>query len=347
MACFVKLATASGLPSSELVFLRAVFQGSLVVLALFWYTDPNVGENDLLIVRPFGSKTVRLVVIARGVVGGLGFLLYYHTYSVLPLGDAVTILSLSPVITIPAAAVFLKEKIRISHIFATVASLVGSILLARPSFLFGRDESNNNNQPDHSSTGYLTGILGACCGATVYILMRRAGKEGVHTLQLLFSWCIFGFLYSFAFGLLLPMAVGLGNPFVVPPTQSSWMYVSGVCVFGSMGHFLLNYAGRYAPAGLGSIVRSSGIMWSYLLEVLVFHQVPQKSTILGVSLILVSLVTIAIEKHQSDRQRKSSQEEDNDVESLPLQLKSNSYGSTSNSENQPITNAVVSKEGKQ
>ena len=39
-------------------------------------------------------------------------------------------------------------------------------------------------------------------------------------------------------------------------------------------------------------------MWSYLLEILVFHEVPQAWTIVGVGLILASLGVIALEKHQ-------------------------------------------------
>ena len=330
MACFVKLAVVSGIPSTEQVFLRALFQGFLVVVAMFWFEDPNIEDhfrNDRLIKRPFGSKTVRFVVIARGIVGGLGFCLYYYTISLLPLGDAVTILSLSPVVTIVAAALFLKETIRYSHIFATLASLVGSILLAKPSFLFGDDKEEDDNTS--SKTGYVTAFMGACCGATVYILIRRAGKAGVHTLQLLFSWSTFGVLYSFSF-MMLPVMIGGDNPFVFPTTPHAWWYLLGVCVFGCSAHFLLNYAARHAPAGLASIIRSSGIMWSYLLEILVFHQVPHQLTVLGVSLIVLSLLTIAVEKHYSDQntRRTNAEEEDEDLENIPLTTHDPRFGST-------------------
>ena len=291
-----------------------------------WYKDPNLDNGQLLIQQPFGSENVRLVVIIiRGIVGGLGFILYYYTISVLPLGDAVTLLSLSPVITVLAAAFVLNETIRISHVLACLASLIGSIFLARPSFLFGGDNLEGV-MATKSSAGYLTGFLGAACGAAVYILIRRAGKGGVHTLQLLFSWSTFGFLYSFAFGMLIPMVLGKGNTFILPPTTASWMYITGACISGSMGHFLMNYAGRHAPAGLGSITRSSGIMWSYLLEVLVFHQVPRISTIFGVTLIVASLVIIAVEKHQGDSSRaKHVQKDEIDEENIPLQLQSKAY----------------------
>jgi drug/metabolite transporter (DMT)-like permease len=330
MACFVKLAASTGLPSSELVFLRAIFQGSLVLLAMFLYRDPN--EGYLLIERPFGNENVRSIVIARGIVGGLAFLCYFYS------------------ITVLAAAVFLNEQIRISHIFAAGASLTGSILIAKPSFLFGQDDGTNSSDVSYPTMGYLTAILGTCLGAAVFILIRRAGKGGVHTLQLLFSWCVFGILYSFVLGVIGPLVLGVGSHFVVPPTWESWIYVLGVCIFGSLGHLLMNFAARHAPAGLASIIRSSGIMWSYVLEILVFHQVPQMMTVGGVSLILGSLAVIGIEKHHhqssSSSGTSSNHASGRDEENVQLQVNSksggyvDSYGSTITSTGkqfQPLT----------
>ena len=80
--------------------------------------------------------SVRNLVVARGVTDGTGFLLYYYTMTVLPLGDAATLLSLSPVITVLAARVFLHEKFRTIHVLAAASCLVGSVLLAQPSLFF-------------------------------------------------------------------------------------------------------------------------------------------------------------------------------------------------------------------
>jgi drug/metabolite transporter (DMT)-like permease len=348
MACFVKLAASTGLPSSELVFLRAIFQGFLVLLAMFLYRDPN--EGYLLIQRPFGNENVRSIVIARGIVGGLAFLCYFYSMTALPLGDATALLSLNPVITVLAAAVFLNEQIRISHIFAAGASLTGSILIAKPSFLFGQGDGTSSSDVSYPTMGYLTAILGTCLGAAVFILIRRAGKGGVHTLQLLFSWCVFGILYSFVLGVIGPLVLGVESHFVVPPTWESWIYVLGVCIFGSLGHLLMNFAARHAPAGLASIIRSSGIMWSYVLEILVFHQVPQMMTVGGVSLILGSLAVIGIEKHHhqssSSSGTSSNHASGRDEENVQLQVNSkrggyvDSYGSTITSTGkqfQPLT----------
>lgn len=295
MGTFVKLAvTEGGLPSTEMVLLRAIVQGVVVVTAMMFWREHD-HSNSRLIWVPLGRTPIRNVVVARGMVGGLGFLFYYYTMSVLPLGDATTLLSLNPVLTVIAGAVVLKESLHISHVVAALGSVVGCVFMARPSFLFDQHGAavHSSSTP---SLGYLTAALGACCGATVYILIRRAGKGGVHTLQLLFSWVLFGIVFSLLVGVALPWINGKGSTFVWPADSQTWRYVLGTCVFGSSGHFLLNYAARHAPAGLSSIIRTSGIVWSYMLELLVFHQGPVPLVTAGVLLIVASLATIALEK---------------------------------------------------
>lgn len=319
MGCFIKLASATGLPSTQLVFFRAAFQGFFVVIGLIVFraeTEAEGGKITLddgqreptgrgttsrLIWSPFGGTwTVQKIVLIRGCVGGLGFVLYFYTISVLPLGDAVTLLSMYPIITIFFARIFLGEIARTTHLLAAVASVTGALLIARPRFLFG---GNADDGPDPSGggvpwLGYVTAALGSCTGSAVFILIRKAGTMGAHTLQLLFSWACFGTFFSLAFGILQGRHHGGWR---LPPSRTSWVYVLCLCCIGSSAHFLMNYAGRLAPAGLASITRSSGLMWAYMFEVLIFGEVPKASTIVGVVLIATSLVAITLQKVRDER----------------------------------------------
>ena len=154
MGCFVKLATTSDvtqiIPSIEIVFFRAVFQGIIVTISMFFFTTTVTttisggiqnNKKKLLIKHPFGlTKEIIQIVIIRGMCGGIGFCLYFYTISTLPLGDAVTLLSLNPIFTLLIASVVLHEEMTKAHIFASLSSIIGSIFLARPSFLFGQQE---------------------------------------------------------------------------------------------------------------------------------------------------------------------------------------------------------------
>jgi len=282
---FVKLGhVEGGLPSTELVFARGIFQGGIVVLGLYFCRDD---KQQRLIYRPFGNGVAaRKLVWMRGVLGGAGFLLDYHCMAVLPLGDAITLMSLYPFLTIFLARAFLGEEIKPLHLIVTTASIVGAVLIAQPTFIFGVD--NDADLPT-SSLGYITGCLGSVCLACVVTLIRKAGKIGVHTFQLLLSWALFGIVFSVLFG----PSEGVWK---LPESAEVWWYVAGVCVVGAWAHLMLNYAGRLAPAGLVSVVRASDIMWAYACEIEIFGQQPSRWTWMGVVLILASLLAIAGEK---------------------------------------------------
>jgi len=287
---FVKLSSSGGLPSTEIVFIRGVFQGGMVVLGMIYTEDTNSmstdGTKKTLITQPFGPPGIsRKVVLARGILGGAGFLFDYHCMTALPLGDAISLMSLYPIITLLLAWVFLGEEIKPLHIGVTVASIVGCICIAQPTFLF-----KSHQMTKSSTVGYISGILGSCCLSCVVTLIRKAGTIGVHTLQLLLSWATFGLIYSIVLGFIL------GGDWMMPQTLLIWLYVFGVCSVGAAAHFLLNYAGRIAPAGLVSVVRSSDIMWAYLWEILIFHQIPNGWTWMGVLLVLASLAAITVQK---------------------------------------------------
>ena len=314
MGCFLKLATNTGVPSTQLVFLRAIFQGTLVVIGLCMSreqitpgaTDTSFDDIEkspqpqslpkarLLISIPYGSNSQEIkVVVVRGILGGCGFIMYFYSISALPIGDAITLFSLYPIHTLFIAYFYLGEQIRPSHIFCTVSSVIGATLIAGPTFLSLSSDVNNNN--NMNPIGYVTALIGSFFGAFVIILIRKAGTLGVSTLQLLFSWSTFGILFSLLFRHIFD-ALHMEMKWVMPPSTESWLYILGVCIVGSMAHFLLNYAARMAPAGLSSIVRSSDILFAYLWEVLVFGVKPMWTTIMGVILVLSSLSVIAIEK---------------------------------------------------
>lgn len=297
MGAFVKLAHQSGLPSTEIVFIRALVQGCVVVAAsLFFHETPRTetGETRPIFQVPLGHDEIRPIVVARGAVGGCGFVLYFYTLSALPLGDAVALLSLSPVVTVWASAALLGEPVRLLHILAAMMTVAGSFLIARPDFIFGQSDHSLHSS-SYDPLGYITAMMGTCTGACVFLLMRKAGRVGAHTLQLLFSWVVFGLIFSFLLGAMLPLVLGTWS-WKLPPSTTVWGFLLGCSCFGVTAHFLLNFAARHSNPGLASIVRSSGILWAYLLQILVFNQVPILLTWVGVFCVSMSLMLVGLQK---------------------------------------------------
>jgi len=300
MGVFLKLASETGMPSTQLVFFRAIFQGSFVVIGMLVCRQRDNG--CLLILNPFGQSSRQAkVVISRGAVGGIGFILYFYSIKALPFGDAVTLFSLYPIVTIFLARCMLDEPIMCTKLIAAFACAVGATLIAGPSFLLQRDGNDTMVQTStYNPLGYFTALLGSFFGALVVVLIRMAGKIGVHTLQLLFSWCVFGMLFSILVGM---STVGkeLEGAWQFPQSTVHWLYILGMCSMGSIAHFLFNYAIKLGPAGLSAITKSSDIVWAYMWEVIIFHQVPTSSTLIGVTFILLALAWTALLKVNEER----------------------------------------------
>ena len=64
------------------------------------------------------------IVILRGITGGFGFINYYYTLETLLLGDATTLLSLYPIVTIFLARIVLGEVIKPLHLVAAILSVL-------------------------------------------------------------------------------------------------------------------------------------------------------------------------------------------------------------------------------
>jgi drug/metabolite transporter (DMT)-like permease len=292
MGVFLKFAAKYDIPSSELVFLRATFQGFFVVTSMCLFraeSEPQGPIGTRLIFVPFGGSAFCIkVVVVRGIVGAAGFCFAYYTLSVLNIGDAVATLSLYPIPTVLLGRFVLQEEIGVLQLSSVLLSVGGAVLIAQPSVLFGGESSSSLN-----NWGYVTGILGSVSASGVLTLIRKAGLIGAHTLQLLFSWVFFGVLFS-------GMGVFLQS-WKVPPNWTCWGHILCMSIFGSLAHVLLNYAGRLVPAGASSIMRSTNIIWAYAWEIMIFHVHPDPLTWCGVLLIGTSLLMVALQQVVAER----------------------------------------------
>jgi len=274
-----------------------------------------------IITRPFGNTTkISKIIIFRGFIGGLGYLNFFYTLSTLPLGDATTLLSLYPIITIFLARCVLGEPIKKNQLIASVLSVIGACLICHPSFLFGNSQDESSKSASHTQSptiGYVTALLGSVCASCVIVLIRKAGNVGAHTLQLLFSWVVFGIIFS----LVAEAMIGSLSPnskwFI--PSRNELPPIIGICITGSCSHFLLNYAAKLAPASIGGLIRSSDIVWSYLWQVLILGVVPQRETWWGVFCVCFSLVLVVIGGNNNDSQKIVSEKQySSDGNEIPM-----------------------------
>lgn len=89
--------------------------------------------------HPFGAKGERITLFLRGVFGFLGFALCYVAYRMIPFADASTIVYSAPVYVSIFACVLLKEECGAFQTFTIALTIMGVLLISKPTFLFGSD----------------------------------------------------------------------------------------------------------------------------------------------------------------------------------------------------------------
>mmetsp|Transcript_8908 Transcript_8908/g.11161 ORF Transcript_8908/g.11161 Transcript_8908/m.11161 type:complete len:205 (+) Transcript_8908:3-617(+) len=168
-----------------------------------------------------------------------------------------------------------------------------------PQILFSGENDEMEDEEEVNQLGFLAAILSSFCSAGSMVLIRRAGELGAYTSQLILSLSVF----SGGSALLFGMTIGskIEGIWITPATARIYWYMFAMCVTGAIDQLMINFAGRLAPAGLGSIARSSSILWGYVFETVIFHEIPSWSTAVGVIFILNALCTVSYEKIKDEQ----------------------------------------------
>jgi drug/metabolite transporter (DMT)-like permease len=158
MSVLVKLGGRT-LPSMDIVLYRGV-----VTLALSYAVLRRQR------IQPMLGKQRGLLVL-RGVFGSLALAGFIFSLTHLPLGEATLIQYTNPVFAIVIAALWFHERIGKRELWALIASLVGVVLISRPTVIFGGTASAM------PTTWVLIALSGAVCSGAAYATIRRLSSE--------------------------------------------------------------------------------------------------------------------------------------------------------------------------
>lgn len=244
MSCFVKL--SGDLPSFQKTFFRNIVS---VVMALFF-----VIKNKQ---RLFGKLENQKLLLLRSTFGTLGILFNFYAIDRLVLSDANMLNKLSPFFVVIFSAIFLKEKVNAKQIISVLIAFLGMLFIIKPQF-------------NVSFIPYLSGIIGGISAAAAYTCLRFLGKKENHyTIVFYFSF--------FSVIVLFPLLVIYYEP--MKTIQLVYLLLSGV--FASIGQFGITLAYKYAPAKKISIFDYSNIIYSAIISVVVFGQIPDALSFVG------------------------------------------------------------------
>lgn len=256
MTACVKLVSTHNIPVFEIVAARGLVSLIISYVDIKRKKIPVWGNNKKLL-------------IARGVVGTLALICVYYAVTTLPLAEATLLQYLYPVFTAILAFLFLKERIQRSTLICILFCLLGLLSMVKPNLSF----TGEAVLPWFSVLAALGGALGS---GTAYVLVKRLSK------------CEDSSVIIFYFPLIaLPLSVILlGDDFVMPNSEALLLLLF-VGIFTQIGQVGLTKAMQSEVAAKVSAFSYVQVLFSTILGIIIFNEVPSIWTLIGGSLIIL------------------------------------------------------------
>jgi drug/metabolite transporter (DMT)-like permease len=209
------------------------------------------------------SKNPRLQIV-RTLVLVVEMTMFLVAFSFLPLAEVHAIAAVSPLIVMALAAIFLGERIGPRRWTAVAVGFLGVMLIIRP----------GAGVFDPIS---LLALAGAFGWATYQVLLRAVARIDQPDTTTLYTAGIGVICFTIA------------APFFwKSPSPETWGWLAAVGILGSVGHFLLPAAFKFAPASTLQPFAYTMPVWAVFLGWAVFNHIPDFWTLAGGSIVICS-----------------------------------------------------------
>lgn len=256
MSAFAKLVGAR-IPVQEIILIRGIVFGGLTFALLRWKgLDPWGRERPLLLLR--------------GLLGYGALTCFFWAVMHLPLADTTTLHFTNPVFGALLAALVLGEVLKKWEAILVALSLGGVIMVARPEFLFGGEESL-------PPLAVGVALLGAIFSAGAYVTTRRLTRTN-DPLVIVFYFALVTVVGSVPFNLVS----------FTPPVGWEWALLAAVGVATLGGQVFLTRALQLEKAVRVMAVGYLQIVFAVLLGVGLFAEVPDVWSVAGAAVIIGS-----------------------------------------------------------
>ena len=208
------------------------------------------------------------VFLARAIFGTIGLLCNFYAVDHLMLSDASMLSKMSPFFAVIASYFLLKEKISPVQALTLLGAFLGAMCIVRPTF---------HNMVLIPS---IAGLMGGFCAGTAYTLVRVLGQRGERNPLIVFVFSGFSCLVAV--------------PFILfdyhPMTGAQWLALLGAGLFAAGGQFTITAAYTNAPAREISVYDYSQVIFSALLGLVIFGDIPDLLSYVGYALIFAMAI---------------------------------------------------------
>ncbi|GAA6040342.1 hypothetical protein JCM8097_007566 [Rhodosporidiobolus ruineniae] len=254
--------------------------------------------------HPFlGPPGVRLLLCARGVTGFFVLLPGYFALLYLSVAELVTLSFLAPVLIGLLGLVFLREPYSRSEAIVGITSLGGTLLIAKPAFLFPPSNAHEASEggkgekdevsPEQRLLATGMALISVLAMAIAFLLIRHIGRRASP-------------LHSIASFAICSVFVAPLVPLFIPSPPLSLFTLEfrflvllvPIGIFGFSAQLLLTLGLQREKAGRGALATYPNLLFAMLLELAVFHTLPDGWSLVGAAIIVSGAVRIALEKRR-------------------------------------------------
>ena len=212
----------------------------------------------------------------------------------------------TPLVTILMASYSLNEKTHIYDIIAAFFSFLGLIVVTKPPFLFG-------SQENYTMSFYLA-ILGflVCSVSNAYAnIMCRKIKSKINFMVLTYYYGITFTMVNSVVLFVLPRS----KEYIVDFGYKDVLFCIFIAAVQFIGSYFQYISFKYDEAGRVTIFTYCQVLFTYIVEITLFHIVPDFITIIGAILIVGSCITVVFNKLvEARRKRTLSKDSATDME---------------------------------
>ena len=211
--------------------------------------------------QDFKTSVLRLHLL-RGLVGGIGFLLFFTSVQLVDLVNATVVLNTAPILIPLIAWLALGHEISRGLWVAIAIGFLGLIVVVQPSAaLFHKP-------------GILLALAGALAGAIDFLMVRKLDESEPPLTQV---------LYYLLVGMVLAFAASIWQFHMPSPT--AWLWMSGAAIAILSFQFVLVQAVSYAKPHQLGVFQYTSVIFSALMGWAFFNETPGLLVMAGILLI--------------------------------------------------------------
>lgn len=265
LSLFVRLASVDA-PIGQIVFFRSAFALPPIILYLLWRGQFPAALKTR---QPFGH-------FKRNLFGGVAMVLSFISLAYLPLALATALGFLAPLLAVPAAALFLRERPGAVVIGAALSGFAGVVLMLAPAF-------DGPTLDRHTVIGVAAGLAMAFATAAGRVQIKTlTATEAPGTIAFYFAALgALGGLASWPFGWIVPTGPSL-----------AWLIGAGVS--GGLAHIAMTEAMARAPVSTQAPFDYTAMLWALIFDALMFGLMPGPLSLLGAAVIAASAMVVPL-----------------------------------------------------